>query len=188
MKKPLAKHDPPAAPTITIGTSRTLPLVVLAWLVAGLALVIYQVLQHGVTTLWMALAAVLAGGIGFALRSVVDRPARIIISPQGVEILSRRTGVLKWREIVHIEKFRHSTNGAVALFLTEDAAARLPPQADRDGLVFAHPAMGAAQFHVWFSDAGLECSAELIAEEMEARRNGSTGPLTARAQRIKAKN
>jgi hypothetical protein len=183
MKPRSGNPDPPARPTITVGPSVTLPALTLCWLVGGLGLVLYRVLHGGATVYWMVAAALLAGGIGFALRSVLDRPARIVVSDQGVEIASRRTGLLKWREIVHIEKFPHGGSGAVALFLTEEAASRLPPQNDRDGLVYADPALGAAQYHVWFSDAGLDCTAEQIAAELEARRNGSTGPLTQRLAR-----
>lgn len=106
---------------------------------------------------------------------------KIVIRPQGFELVARQTGLIRWHEIVHIESFHvpESNSSAVAIFLTADAVARLPRSAHDDRtLVFAGAAPELPQQHLWFNDALLEYSAHDIARELEARRHGASGPLT----------
>jgi hypothetical protein len=173
MPSPTAREGEPS--TIRVRTSRTLPLVALVWLSAAMGVLLYQGMLGGYSIYLTLLLAAVAIGIGLAMRFSLERPCRLVIAAEGIELPQRGMGLVKWREIVHIE----GVTGGVAIFVTEEAAARLPAESGRDGFAFA-AATPAGTRYLWVSDAGLECSAKEIAAELVARHNGAAGPLSGR--------
>ena len=170
-------------PTIYVREHR-LPFVAgLATMIAGLALLYFRWPPTHENRLSIGAAFVVTVlGLIPVVRFFRHKP-KIVIRPQGFELIARRTGLIRWHEIVHIESFHvpESNSSAVAIFLTAEATARLPRGAkDDQTLVFAGAAPELPQHHLWFNDALLEYSARDIARELEARRHGASGPLTAK--------
>jgi hypothetical protein len=158
----------------------------------GVALLVGGLLVVGIglAGLWggrfaPALAYGLMGGGGaialVGLAWLCDRRPRVIINAQGVDVVTRRTGILRWNEIIHVECFT-SDQGQIALFVTAEALARIPREATRSGTpVLANDAFAGPP--VWFGDGLLEYSAADLAAELIARRRGDAGPITARLHR-----
>lgn len=131
--------------------------------------------------LWVALLAGLASLVYAVLvvPQVLDRKAKLVFRRDGVDVAICRTGLIRYQEIVHVECFRVQQQSAVALFLTAEAQARLPP----DAIDGRSPVLASEMFSgppIWFADGSLDCTAHEIVAEIEARRRGETGPLTAR--------
>jgi hypothetical protein len=119
-----------------------------------------------------------------ALWKLCDRRPWLVITTAGLEMRGRTT--LKWNEMVHIEVVRvpRADFSSLAIFVTDEAAKKLPPASDRDNLfMYAGVDAPMQQRHVWINDANLEYTAQEIASELEARRNGAGGPLTARVRK-----
>lgn len=134
------------------------------------------------TVCGVAIAASLTCFTGYLL---IDRRPKVVFTHAGIDVAVCRTGVIAWKDIVHVECFRVRDQGAVAIFLTPEAYQRLPVcQTDGRTPMFAHEAFAGPP--VWFSDGALEYSAQELAAEIDARRRGERGPLTARLLRRKA--
>lgn len=119
-----------------------------------------------------------------ALWRLCDRRPWLVITTAGMEMRGRAT--LKWNDMVHIEVVRGADFSSLAIFVTDDAAQKLPPASDRDNLfVYAGVDAPLQQRHVWINDSNLEYTAQEIASELEARLNGTGGPLTARVRKIR---
>lgn len=114
-----------------------------------------------------------------------DRRAQIVFSHDGVELALCQASRIRWNDIVHVECFRVRGQAAVAIFLTPEALARRPSESAHQMPVFAHEAFSGPP--VWFTDEALEHSAAEIAAEIDARRRGVGGPITARALSRRAK-
>lgn len=116
---------------------------------------------------------VVAGGM------LLDRKPKLALYHDAVDVIVCGTGPIRYREIVHVECFRVQNQAAVAIFVTAERQARLPTDSlDGRTPVFANELFAGPP--IWFTDGALDCTAEEIAVELEARRRGSTGPLTAR--------
>jgi hypothetical protein len=137
----------------------------------------------GALAWWPRMGALAANGVVamIALRNVLDRRPWLTITSTGFKL--RDKPAIRWHEIVHIEAIRvpRAACGAIAVFVTDEAAKKLPPARARDNVfMYAGIASPLAQRHLWFSDANLEYTAQEIAAELEARRGCAAGPLTAR--------
>jgi hypothetical protein len=181
MPAPLA--DMPARlPTIKIRARWGPPLAYLAGSAILLAVAICALVRDQWPTWLSSLAVVAATGAAcYAAALVCDRRPKVILTGSGIEVALCQTGLLRWNDIIHAEHFHVRQHGALALFLTSEAQARVPrPTADSGTPIFANEAFAGPP--IWFTDAALEYSAADILAEMEARRRGDPGPLTTRVQ------
>lgn len=117
--------------------------------------------------------------VAYAAALLFDRRPRVVFRADAVELVICRSGLIRYQEIVHVECFRVQSQAAVAVFLTPEAHARLPAgSADNRTPVFANELFSSPP--LWFVDGSLTATAPEIAAELDARRRGATGPLTAR--------
>lgn len=119
---------------------------------------------------------VVAGGM------LVNRKPILVLDHNGIDVILRGTGLIRYSEIVHIDCFALHEQSAVAIFVSAEKQARLPVNVfDRHAPVFANELFAGPP--IWFADGALDCTAAEIATEIDARRRGTTGPLTARKLR-----
>lgn len=170
----------PSAPTICVH-SRKLPSVM--HLLAALLLFTIALWcgQRGTMASWFTTLVAL-GSLGYAVVAtsmLLDRKPRLVFRHDAVDVVTCRTGPIRYHEIVHVECFRVQTQTAVAIFVAPEVHARLPPiSAASRTPVFASELFAGPP--IWFADGALDATAQDIAAELDARRRGTTGPLTAR--------
>lgn len=175
--------DPHNVPTIAIRNRWRLPLLQTVG-GAALAIVACEALRQHRLAAWLAGVCLAGAAATAALGAVLlaDRRPRVILHREGVDVAVCRTGLIRWQEIIAVETFRIRSDSGLALFLTAETYARLPPPANHDRIpVFANEAFAGPP--IWFSDAALEATAEEIAAEITARRRGDLGPLSRQARR-----
>jgi hypothetical protein len=172
------------APHIAVRTRWFVPLL---FTLGSLVVVTMMVNAPGFSWWFRGLAIVVFGCIGaIAARPLLDRRPWVEITDIGFQV--RGETPIRWHEIVHIQVFRipRIDCGAMAIFVTDEAAQRLtPPPADENIFLYADVPSPLQQRHVWLADNNLQYSARDIAAELEARRHGTTGPLTARLRQTK---
>lgn len=172
----MARPDPP---TIVVHGSRAIPLVLLAAAGCALGAAVFVTLQQGALTRELALIFVVAVVIGIlAGKRARNRPVQMAIASRGVDIISQQTGLVRWDEMVHVSLFTIPPDGAdgLALFITQEAAQRLPPSRQHRLPEFANVVDGTQYLVLYARD--LEYPLSEVLAEIEARRLGQTGPLT----------
>jgi hypothetical protein len=170
-------------PTIHV-RRRWLPPLVLCLIYTSFVVIFLVERYHERWSLWFtALGLTIFGSLAvYSGWYLLDRRPVVTIRHDGVDVAGNGTGFIRWHEIIHIECFRVQEQGAVALFVTEEALARLPPFAPDENLpVLVNCAFSGPP--IWFSDGPLAYSAREIADELIARQRGVGGCLTARRRR-----
>lgn len=166
-------------PEIVVYGSRGIPPAALAAVGVIVGLAIFRSLRNGFFSLALILL-VAAGAVAAILlmKRFAPRMARIIIRTDGIDIVARQTGLLRWEELVHVSLFTIPPDGAdgLVVFVNETAAERLPPSSSSDLPVFADASLGTK--YVVLYGRELECSLRELRDEIEARCRGQTGPLT----------
>lgn len=176
----------PEPPTIVVHGSRAIPLAVLvgAGCILGvLAWLSVRSLKHG-GGISLEFGLFVVAGIAFWLltqRVPTHRPVQLLILTQGIELTAQETGVIRWSEIVHVSLFTIPPYGAdgLAIFITHEAASRLPPGGNHDLPALVDVSDGTKYLVLYGRD--LEYPLSEVLAEIEARRLGQTGPLTKRA-------
>lgn len=117
------------------------------------------------------------------IRPGAKRTVQLRILPQGLELVARRIGLLRWHEIVDIARYADPTDSrdAVVIFVNEAAARRLPKDRQYDLPAFAEVSLGSD--YVVIAARDLEISLDDLLAEINARRSGGVGPLTQQAMR-----
>ena len=167
-------------PTIAIANSPTAFGWLVIWLMVMGSVLIYAWGEQG-PSIWIGLGGVVVVVLmARALWMLLDRRPRLIIGPHGVEVIAMKTGLIRWHNILHLEftPGQRRNEGFVTIYYALEPGQPPPGVKDTDPpVVFAgDPNQNHAQ--VWLMLTILEYKPRDIFAELEARRDGGSGPLT----------